>query len=773
MNNGIDLDNIPDELKRTRHWVLWRMENGDRKTPKQINGTNASTKHPDTWATFDDVVEAFDTTYSGIGYVFAGDDPYCGIDLDDCLDDEGRLCKQAEAIIDTLASYSEISPSGYGVKIWVKAKKPDGKNKSTNVDGFKEIEIYDRGRYFAMTGHVLPDTPATIEDRQRELDDLYYTTFGPQEPPRPSPQSRNTHVSTGMPAVDRCIAYMEKMDPAISGSGGSNATLQAACECYRFDLTESDAWQAMLWWNDHKCDPRWADHELRHKLDDAKKKVDAAGDFGCRNNGRDITNGKSANTHISRPDAEQVRQQAPLILYPGDPLESARQFVERHYQHDQTPTVYHHADAFYHWTGSHYAEADGKAIRAQLYSFLDDAMTVIVKDKEKKEVPFSPTRAKVDNVLDALAAVCNLPKDVTPPTWLNDTHVYHLPPSELLACNNGLLHLPTGQLYPSSPSFYVHNALDFDYQPDAPDPKQWLTFLGQLWGDDREPIDALQEWFGYSLTPDTRQQKIMMIVGPKRSGKGTMARVLTALIGKPNVTNPTLASFGVNFGLADLIGKTVAIISDARLSRRSDQAAVAERLLSISGEDGLTIDRKYRDQWTGTLSSRFTVLTNELPRLDDASGALVSRFVLLVLTESFLGREDTGLTDRLMGELPGVLNWAIDGWRRLRDRGRFVQPQSSADALQQLEDLASPISAFVRDRCVVAAGQSIEPATIYEQWRQWTTENGWKEPTTLSTFCRDLLAAYPHLKKTRTRNADERTTVYRGIGLRPEHFNLG
>ena len=121
---------------------------------------------------------------------------------------------------------------------------------------------------------------------------------------------------------------------------------------------------------------------------------------------------------------------------------------------------------------------------------------------------------------------------------------------------------------------------------------------------------------GYILGGDTSQQKIPLFVGPKRAGKGTIARVLTGLLGAHNVAAPTLASLSTNFGLSPLIGKPLALISDARLSGRSDSSVVVERLLSISGEDSLTIDRKYLDQWTGRLPTRLALMTNELPQLD-------------------------------------------------------------------------------------------------------------------------------------------------------------
>src|SRR5262249_29496160 len=150
-------------------------------------------------------------------------------------------------------------------------------------------------------------------------------------------------------------------------------------------------------------------------------------------------------------------------------------------------------------------------------------------------------------------------------------------------------------------------------------------------------------------------------------------------------------------GLAPLIGKPLAFITDARLGGRSDQAAITERLLSISGEDALTIDRKHIDAWTGRLPTRFTILTNELPRISDTSGALVGRFVMLVLVHSFYGREDPGLTARLLTELPGILNWALHGYRRLRQRGYFLQPASACEAIEQVEMLASPTKAFINE----------------------------------------------------------------------------
>ena len=230
---------------------------------------------------------------------------------------------------------------------------------------------------------------------------------------------------------------------------------------------------------------------------------------------------------------------------------------------------------------------------------------------------------------------------------------------------------------------------------------------------------------------------------------------------------PHPSSLTQNFGLQALIGKHLAIVSDARLGKRADQSTVAERLLSISGEDALTIDRKYRGAWTGTLPTRFMIMTNELPRIWDASGALASRFIVLVLTESFIGREDLGLTDRLATELSGILNWAIEGWVRLKERGHFLQPKSSEEMITELEDLGSPISAFLRDRCEIGPKFSVLRDQLYRAWREWCGSQGHDHPSTKETFGRDLRAALPGIKGKRRRTDGVQKRYYLGIGLKP------
>jgi putative DNA primase/helicase len=458
-----------------------------------------------------------------------------------------------------------------------------------------------------------------------------------------------------------------------------------------------------------------------------------------------------------------ISKHPPLILVPAAPLDSAREMVRRRYDGPLGRTLHHQSGEFLHWNGTHYVEIEIEQMRSEVYHFLDGAKC----SRNDELVPYNPNRGKVANFMEALAAAVQIQRGIQAPAWLDQQ--IHPPANEILGCANGLLHLPTRTMHPHTPAFLIRNALTFDFTPDASEPAAWLQFLYTLWPNDAAAIDVLQEMFGLLLTGETRHQKAFLLVGPKRSGKGTIARVLTQLLGQESVCGPTLSSLGSNFGIAPLIGKRLAVISEARLGGRTDQQVIVERLLAITGEDSLTVDRKFRDAWTGRLNTRFLILTNELPRLSDTSGAMAGRFIILVLQNSFFGKEDHGLTDRLVRELPGILCWALEGWDRLQARGHFVPPDSSKAAQQDLEDLGSPIGAFLRDRCEVNPTAAEACDQTYKRWCDWCEAQGRTHPGTVQTFGRDLRAAVPGLTTIQPR--DDRTgrqerRYYQGLGMK-------
>jgi putative DNA primase/helicase len=414
------------------------------------------------------------------------------------------------------------------------------------------------------------------------------------------------------------------------------------------------------------------------------------------------------------------------------------------------------------WLGPRWAEAEHEAVRAWVYTQLEHAVFQTVTARGAVVlVPWLPNRYKVANVMESLMAVAYLDGDTGMPSWIDRRGP--VPAGEIVACANGLLHAGSRKLFDHTPAHFGLVAVPFDYQPDAPPPIKWLAFLNELWPGDPESIRALQEWFGYTISGRTDLQKILLLVGPFRGGKGTVARILTAMIGAAHVAGPTLASLGERFGLWPLIGRPLAIISDARIPRNAENSRIVERLLSISGEDRLTIDRKNLTPWSGTLPTRFLLLSNELPALGDASGAVATRFVVLQLTESWLGRENTGLTAELLAELPSVLSWALEGLDRLNRTGKITEPQSSRDAVRQLHDLASPVAAFLRDW--TAPGKEVQCLTLYGAYRSWCEIRGVR-PLDYATFGKDLRATRPTVRRGRPREGTSRPYTYYGLHLR-------
>ena len=150
------INNVPNELRQRRQWVLWKYLRG-AKVPFQVTGSAAATTKPEQWADLDDCRAAGrNGGYVGLGYVFSPGDPYVGIDLDDCRDLEtGKIEPWANEIIRRLNTYCESSPSGTGVKLWARGEYPgDGSGRKVDYNS-GAVEIYDHSRYFCVTGNVL------------------------------------------------------------------------------------------------------------------------------------------------------------------------------------------------------------------------------------------------------------------------------------------------------------------------------------------------------------------------------------------------------------------------------------------------------------------------------------------------------------------------------------------------------------------------------------------------------------------------------------------
>jgi putative DNA primase/helicase len=822
------LRQMPTTLVSRPQWLLWRFvqKKGGKKPsklPYYVNGhsrgwpagrprdglptadqPNVEQGHELDRAalvSFEQAIKALESKrWDGIGFAFLPGDGLIGIDIDAAIDDDGQVAERCLSIIQACNSYTEYSPSGRGVHIFVQGETQTFKHDSIG------LEVFCNAQFFAMTGHSWAGTPSDVRPIEpKVLARLQATVQAAKEA-----AAAKRAADTGAQPTRAASASRPVSIPAFWGDDFKRVN-QAA-------LAMLDAWVPVLFpaakktGRGYRVKSRDLGRDLQEDLSITSQGIR---DFGVADMGDAQSGGRTpidlVIEHRGETAKDALRWLAPLVgvaLTPTTRRAAAKPKAKPAAQAraelgdlaglddadpaDITPLIQKHAEGagrlgadfadpraaalcivatlytkagrrvlhfwqgeFHFWARCHYSILPLADVREMLY-----CAGPVLSDKPVK-------KRSVDDVLDALKAAANLSHRLVPavPAWV-DRQSDDLDPRAVIPVRNGLVCVESGQLLPATPRLFVPYALPFNYAHDAAEPVEWLRFLTSVWREDRESIDALQEWLGYLLTADTSRQKALMIVGPRRSGKGTIGRVIVQLLGERNVASPTLASLGNNFGLEPLIGKTAALMSDARLGARADIAAVAENLLRLTGEDTISIDRKFKEAYSAKLLARVVVLTNELPVFRDAASALPSRFILLRTARSFYGQEDHGLDGKLAAELPGILVWALAGLRRLRQRGRFVQPAAGAAQLQMMEDLASPISTFVRDTCIVEPGGQVPIAKLHEAWRDWCKEHGRDQPGPGQTFGRDIAAAVPSAGHSRPRINGARVRMYDGLRLR-------
>lgn len=458
------------------------------------------------------------------------------------------------------------------------------------------------------------------------------------------------------------------------------------------------------------------------------------------------------------------------IFDPEAPLLIADALIAETFSFKGLQTLQYCTDSYWLWDGIKYAEKKEESIRKIIYEYLRTA-----RKKEQGGIEdFNPTKFRIDQIMDVLRAICfqeHIPASGA--IWIDKRE--HPNPKKLIVFKNGILDVelwlkdPSIDLIPHTPLLLNANALNFDFNPEVPIPIEWTQFLNTIWLNDTESQNTLQEWIGYLLTQDTKYHKILLMVGPPRSGKGTIGRVLHELLGPSNVAGPTLSSLGGEFGLQPLLNKMLATISDARLSSKGVNSVIIERLLSISGEDPLTINRKFLDPVTAQLPTRMMIMTNELPNLKDASGALAKRYIVLTLEKTWLGNEDTSLINRLLLELPNIVIWALQGLLRLQQRGRFLQPTSSSQMIEELEALMSPIKAFIEERCDLSPLNEISVTDLFNAWENWCTFTRYPHAGNKQSFGRNLRAVLPGIQMNRPQDGTERERYYLGISLKKQN----
>ncbi len=465
--------------------------------------------------------------------------------------------------------------------------------------------------------------------------------------------------------------------------------------------------------------------------------------------------------------AEADESGRPIIAV-GKPVEIAKQVAA-----EVLPNLIYVGGEWLAYQGQVYASFEETGVRAAIQRFVASGVNA------ETGHPCQPNKRDIDFIVDALRNEAWRPAaEVSPPAWLNP-----LPGApdakRVIACRNGLFDVASGAMLDHTPDFFTRNGVDFDFDPDFYlTPSRWHDFLESIWPaaeGGEQSHRALQEVMGYLLTGDTEFQKIFMVVGPPRCGKGTIARVISAMIGRANVVSESVTKLGKDFGVESLVGKQLLVVPDLRLGKDSNVGGITEFLLNLSGEDDVSIGRKFKRDWHGRLNTRALLISNMGLILPDQSGALAARLFPLVMHHSFVGREDSTLTAKLLPELPAIMAWALQGLRRLEARkdehGRkigFVLTDDGAKMLSDVRRHGSSVQTFLAECCSVAPDLAVAKNELFDAFEGWAAESDIRSHLTRESFTKELKTASGYtIEPSKPRVDGKPVPHYSGVDLKP------
>ena len=770
------LDRVPGELTSVNQWVVWkavemRKRDGTVKITKvpydPKNGNKASTQRRSNWGSFDQACEAMIMDgYDGIGFVFTADDPFVGIDLDNCFDEEGNLRADAETAVNTVQSFTEKSPSGKGLHIICKGRLP-GAGHCDNKTG---REMYQEGRFFTITAETVGQHTA-VNENQDAVRLLYDEWFGATsyqdytgveldwDGEQPIVDLENMPVSdyvknlvangegmedftdnTGSP--DRSLALFMVCREMITSGVNKESVLTCLSDASHFlasaalDRRGGDEQSARAWLWKYTLAKVVAKWEEEQQLFD-----DLEGEDTEVTHPESQVPGETRSKEATDDKVDREKQLKNLPFEKGNHEKNALLFLKHVSPLARAMKQYFRFNGQY-WQlyGDDQVERDvQKALRGRDFPMatINNTITTVRRFSTHDEFKQNPTIITFKNGCIDLQG------------WdmgLVDTTL-----------------LPHNRKYKST------SMLDFEFDPNAKCPV-FDNFLDQVFEGDKERARLLLMFLGYLLVYDYRFQKILSMVGKSRSGKGTIANnIIPALVGRDSFAATSLSSIAGDHGLASLRYAKVAVIGDAHHGVRDRIGRAKEVLLNISGNDYVSINPKGKDEITMQVPARIVMSSNEQPRFADGMDALANRYLILPFNKSFAGKEDPLLATKLKAEMSGIFNRALEGLIDLGTTGHFVEPEASKPKREETLMIQNPEAFFNQKFLIHTKDESdrVPIREVYDAYCQFCHEMD-RKPADKKWFGRRLNENVDELKVGRMLKEDGRHKAYIGLKVNYE-----
>lgn len=712
-------ENIPDKLKARPQWVVWKWELRDGKWTKPPvspnSGRYAEADNPTTWATFGQAVTAYESgQWAGVGYVFTEDDPYTGFDLDDCLDGD-TLTPEAAEWVRKFETYTEVSPSNTGIKGICEAKAAhNGNNQKEGA------EIYDRTRYFTLTGHQLNGSgPAPIAKRQGVVNEFIVRYFPGAMKPKPDPKKKQTKTDDSTktngatwPTID------DRLEKAFNAKNGAAvvALFKGDISAYKSDDSAAD--MALCDYFSFYSD---GDAQTLDAMFRKSKLLRAKWDEKHYSDGRTYGEETVAKALEGKEKFYEWKKQQ----FTWTPFGNSERLIQKY--GDKLAYSYKaKAWLFYddrRWKLDAQADVEriGKTLIREIHreALQQQAKAIEAGDADgaQKFLRFALQCQSTEGLNGMLKLAQS---DVAREVETFDADPW------TLNVENGLLNLKTFQLEPHSPKHYAARLAPVAYDPDAKCPL-WLEFLGVIFKNNEAIIKYVQKSAGYSLTGDTSEHCLFIAYGTGRNGKGTLLGTLDHLIGDyaATVQSETLMTMsndsrGPREDLARLCGARFVSATEAEDGKRFAESLVKQ----LTGGDKITACFKYGKLFEFKPAFKIWLACNHRPQIRGVDEGIWSR-IRLIPFEVTIPKEkrDKTLPAKLAAELPGILNWCIEGLR-LKDKEGFEPPDEVINATEGYRGDMDAIGRYLDERTVCSKHVSVQSSELYKDYAGWVEAEG-------------------------------------------------
>lgn len=724
-------NNIPEEMKSIARWVCLNMvEEGGKQTKRPVSahsGKVASITDEANWADFNTAIKYYQEhqdRINGIGFVFTDDDDIVGIDFDGCLDTDGNLINDTiQEIVSRNTSYIERSVSGTGLHVYLRGKLPTntGVKLSTELSphGFG-IELYEQKRFFIVTGNAYPygNTKLPVAENQDFID--YVFSLIPNAGrsfSSSTPISVNNKITENLNALlqEKLMNsnYFNQLWNGLRPKGNESSDDMALC-CQLAQITTNPVEiQDLFFKSPHYQSKDEAHIKKCNRSDYMERTINNAMVFKSNR----IDDSRSTYAYLLNYDDNDIGHGEKFAaMYNGQLI-----YVEA-------------IDTWYHFDGicwEHISNTAIKCLARELQRNFDSVAKIIGDEARKRAAHALGSVDKINSMIKAAQIDLVVDKNIL------NTH------NNLLAVQNGVVDLRTGQLIEPRSDYYITVKSPIAYNPDAPTPERFCQFMNEITCGDVELREYLLRILGYCLTGEIKEQAFFVFYGNGANGKSVLVNLLRNILGTLTGSVAQDAFIlkrngnSLNPSLVNVKDTRMAFVSEGNNGQEMDSALIK----SISGGDDVQARELYKGFISLNPHFKIFITTNYMPAINFADDAMLRRTKIIRFENQFTGDKcDYELPGKLQAEAEGILKLLISYAVKYYQEGLApYEPESISLNYNRCRAENDSIFSFICDYVQQSDDDKnyIQSSVLYNYYIVYCQTIG-KKPESQKTFTQEL-----------------------------------